>query len=55
MTPRTCYKLNVDASYDSASRTASLGIVLRDEEARVRLAAVTKAEGVASPFYLGYR
>ncbi|XWS63953.1 hypothetical protein CRYUN_Cryun06bG0145800 [Craigia yunnanensis] len=42
--------MNVDASYKCASGSAGLGFVLRDEDAQVRMTAVTKVEGVISPF-----
>ena len=47
--PRRNYKLNVDASYDSASRKASFGAVLRDASSKVQIAAVSKVEDVDSP------
>ena len=48
--PRSFYKLNVDASYQSASRIATFGAVIRDDEEHVCLAAVTRTKGVDSAF-----
>ncbi|XWS52260.1 hypothetical protein CRYUN_Cryun11dG0053300 [Craigia yunnanensis] len=48
--PRSYYKLNLDASYEYASGIASMGAVVRDAEAHVCLAALTRVEGVVSPF-----
>ena len=40
----------MDASYDAIAKEAGLGIVVRNEDGLVCLSAMTKVEGVSSPF-----
>ena len=46
--PRNCYKINVDATYNTTTRVARLGAAARDEEVRIGFLAITKVEGIES-------
>ena len=45
---RNCYKINVDATYNTTTRVGRLGVVARDEEARIGFLAIIKAESIES-------
>ena len=48
-------KLNVDATFNSNSKLAGLGMVLRDSSGSVRLSAVTKIDRVDSPLHAEFK
>ena len=49
--PRCCYKINVDAAFNVASKIASLGVVSKNDEALIDFTTLTKVPGVESPLH----
>ena len=51
LSPRCCYKINVDAAFNVASKIASLGVVSKNDEALIDFTTLTKVPGVESPLH----